>query len=728
MCTLQLRSVVFWLGIISLSTADHLDDILRSYDTLHSRDLDIHHVAKRSLDLENLFRSELSVEFCAFGSVFRLRLYQAKGLFSNKLIVAEVGENETVEIYLNENEFYTGFLNGESRDLKVFAYMEKENLVATFKTRNDTFFIEPSHGHLPESGNYTMIVYRLSDVKGFDVEMPENRVSYCSPPGMNDSFPVDAQSSTLFSAAAWHMAGRTEERRVKRDNGATNTVCSLMLVADYRFFDIIGQSSATITAKYMIGVLNRVNNIYTNTDFGNNYGPLGFEIEGILVHTSPTSTSNHYNMQTTTWDTSGLLNAFSRLSVNADWDKYCLAHLFTATAFANGVLGLAWVASDKVGSLGGICSPCSGDNCYNTGWSTSLNKFQNKLTTLEADLVTAHELGHGWGAQHDPDRTECSPSSSGNGKFIMYPYSVSGLDGNNNKFSPCSRTSIAAVLRNKKDSCFVAPRNSFCGNYRVEDGEDCDAGPDGRAGSDRCCDSQCRFVAGVNCSDANSDCCQNCTFAPPTKLCWKSNIDNYLSLSCRNDSYCTGTSITCPVTTQHDGTPCSNNGQCRNGTCQDVCEYSGLISCVCDDVSYSCVWCCKDSPNGTCRPNFMRTSNSSLNLGNGYPCKQGYCQSGKCVLSITTTSNRVWIFIQQLSVNELLLFMRNNLVLATVILTLIPYLVFCIIICVLDCKKQRKRKQQQAWLHKTNDQLTLDNKASHVTRVEGVISRRPQGQ
>jgi len=39
-------------------------------------------------------------------------------------------------------------------------------------------------------------------------------------------------------------------------------------------------------------------------------------------------------------------------------------------------------------------------------------------------------LGHGWGSQHDPDRTECSPSV--NGKFIMYAYSVSGREPNNN--------------------------------------------------------------------------------------------------------------------------------------------------------------------------------------------------------------------------------------------------------------------------------------------------------
>ena len=31
--------------------------------------------------------------------------------------------------------------------------------------------------------------------------------------------------------------------------------------------------------------------------------------------------------------------------------------------------------------------------------------------TREADLVTAHEFGHNWGSEHDPDVPECSASA-----------------------------------------------------------------------------------------------------------------------------------------------------------------------------------------------------------------------------------------------------------------------------------------------------------------------------
>lgn len=51
----------------------------------------------------------------------------------------------------------------------------------------------------------------------------------------------------------------------------------------------------------------------------------------------------------------------------------------------------------------------------------------------EADLVTTHELGHNFGAEHDPDNIDyCAPSDDQGGKYVMYPIAVSG-DHTNNK-------------------------------------------------------------------------------------------------------------------------------------------------------------------------------------------------------------------------------------------------------------------------------------------------------
>ena len=46
------------------------------------------------------------------------------------------------------------------------------------------------------------------------------------------------------------------------------------------------------------------------------------------------------------------------------------------------------------------------------GLSSSRNHYGQRVITREADLVTAHEFGHNWGSEHDPDSNECSPSAS----------------------------------------------------------------------------------------------------------------------------------------------------------------------------------------------------------------------------------------------------------------------------------------------------------------------------
>lgn len=39
----------------------------------------------------------------------------------------------------------------------------------------------------------------------------------------------------------------------------------------------------------------------------------------------------------------------------------------------------------------------------NSGLSSSRNHYGQRVITREADLVTAHEFGHNWGSEHDPD-------------------------------------------------------------------------------------------------------------------------------------------------------------------------------------------------------------------------------------------------------------------------------------------------------------------------------------
>ncbi|VDO51072.1 unnamed protein product [Onchocerca flexuosa] len=118
---------------------------------------------------------------------------------------------------------------------------------------------------------------------------------------------------------------------------------------------------------------------------------------------------------------------------------------------------------------------------YNTALSSAKATHGGTVVSREADIVTAHELGHNWGATHDDLSQECSPPYSSGGSYIMNTFSVSGYDENNNRFSPCSRRLIGKVLSKKANICFEPEMSAFCGNGKVENdtngfAEECDVG------------------------------------------------------------------------------------------------------------------------------------------------------------------------------------------------------------------------------------------------------------
>ena len=65
--------------------------------------------------------------------------------------------------------------------------------------------------------------------------------------------------------------------------------------------------------------------------------------------------------------------------------------------------------------------------------------------------------------QHDPETAECSPGGT-NGNYIMYARATSGDRPNNNKFSSCSKKSMADVMTAKargEDGCFIGKSSTI---------------------------------------------------------------------------------------------------------------------------------------------------------------------------------------------------------------------------------------------------------------------------
>ena len=132
-----------------------------------------------------------------------------------------------------------------------------------------------------------------------------------------------------------------------------------------------------------------------------------------------------------------------------DYTQYCLSYTFTARDFADGTLGLAWIASASSGTVGGVCQKPVTTNgvskSFNSGIVTIVS-YNSVVPSIVAQITFVHEVGHSFGSPHDTDGTSCAPGDSNGGNFIMNAHASSGLLANNRRFSTCSLSSMGLVV------------------------------------------------------------------------------------------------------------------------------------------------------------------------------------------------------------------------------------------------------------------------------------------
>uniref|UniRef100_UPI00398F4E7D disintegrin and metalloproteinase domain-containing protein 17-like isoform X2 n=1 Tax=Pristiophorus japonicus TaxID=55135 RepID=UPI00398F4E7D len=515
--------------------------------------------------------------------------------------------------------------------------------------------------------------------------------------GNEEEYPV--QWKNFFTGHVIEYIQRQKRQKIPLD--PEKNTCKMLVVADYRFFRHMGRSEESITINYLIELIDRVDDIYRNTSWNNaGFKGYGLQIEEIIVNKAPTKVASgqkHYNMvgsypdSKDAWEVKPLLEQFS-FDIAKSASKVCLAHLFTYQDFKHGTLGLAYVGSPKPRALGGICPtpydhPTMQKIIYlNTGL-TSTKNYGKTILTKEADLVTTHELGHNFGAEHDPDGHECAPTDDDGGKYVMYPIAVSGDQDNNKLFSNCSKRSIYQTLINKASKCFQKRNNKVCGNSRVDEGEQCDPGLL-HLNEDKCCTPQCQLKIDKNCSDKNSPCCKDCQFEKAGKKCQEA-----INATCKGESTCTGTDQFCPAPDNAaDETICVDMGKCSNGECIPFCEAErGLKSCACNETDDSCKVCCRDS--GICSP-YIDQNKQFLYLRKGKPCTVGFCDGhGKCEKQVQDVIERFWDFIEKLDINTFGKFLADNIVGSVIVFSLVFWIPLSILVHCVDKKLDQQYEE-----------------------------------
>ncbi|XP_036928148.1 disintegrin and metalloproteinase domain-containing protein 17a isoform X1 [Acanthopagrus latus] len=700
---------------------DELNSLLSDFEVLPVSGLQLHSVRKR--DVHTQSHLERLVSFRALQRQFKLYLTTNTGLFTDDfkaVFVDKRGRENNFDVQLQN--YFTGHVIGEENS-RVQAHIDGDEFSAHILTDEAEYNVEPLWRFTNSPVDGRLLVYRSEDIRNLSRIASPKVCGYVHAEA-KDLLP---QTARRYSEVEQEKENHHREKRQVHDH--KKNTCPLLLVADYRFFEHMGRGQESVTLNYLIELIDRVDDIYRNTTWDDEFKGYGVQIAQIIINkeaTKPPSHSDknwaHYNMKNSptgreVWDVKKLLEQFSSdIADNAS--TVCLAHLFTYQDFDEGTLGLAYVAPSKPQALGGLCPKpyyphhsIKKPSYLNTGL-TSTKNYGKTILTKEADLVTTHELGHNFGAEHDPDNIPyCAPSDDHGGKFVMYPIAVSGDHVNNKRFSNCSKISVGKTLRFKAPVCFKERNSKVCGNSRVEEGEECDPGLL-HINDDPCCSSDCKFKRNAQCSDRNSPCCRNCMFEQAGTRCQEA-----INATCKGISSCTGNSSQCPPPANAaDNTTCVDNGKCHNGECNPFCEaMQNLQSCACNETEHSCKVCCRGQ-DGTCSP-FVQDNGSFLFLRKGKPCTVGFCdEGGKCMKQVQDVIERLWDFIDKLDINTFGKFLADNIVGSVVVFSLIFWIPLSILVHCVD-KRLDQQYEEKCFYYPPSSQEMLSNLESASVRI-----------
>lgn len=148
-----------------------------------------------------------------------------------------------------------------------------------------------------------------------------------------------------------------------------------------------------------------------------------------------------------------------------------------------------------------------------------------------------------------------------------------------------------------------------------------------------------------------------------------------------------------------DGTECLEKGKCRLGKCVPYCETQNLQSCMCDTpAENACKRCCRKNLNATCFPVTPQDI-----LPDGTPCIHGFCNAGVCEKTIQDVVERFWDIIEDININKMLVILRDNVVLAVILVTSIVWVPASCVINYLDRKRLREEEEARGSRNRSRD-------------------------
>jgi hypothetical protein len=298
---------------------------------------------------------------------------------------------------------WRGHVRG-AEDTQVRLVLDGEKFAGIVVTPGETFFVESARNLKADSGAKEYVFYAESSVKDTGGEC-----------GTTLAERVGAEVESSGFAAA----------RVKSDDPtaaeafAPKPETEIATEADFEYFQSGGSNEAATNAD-ILDIFTQVDAIYE--------AQLGIHIHIVFQRVWTTNTDPY-----TLTDASAALNQF-RTTYNQSFTNVGqappsrdLTHMFTGKEFDGSTIGIAYISA--------VCvSPG-----FSYGISESKFNFPNTTSVAQRVAVTAHELGHNFGAGHTNDPVEIDKVPPGCSTSIMNA-SVQ----NTSEFCPFSRDQITS--------------------------------------------------------------------------------------------------------------------------------------------------------------------------------------------------------------------------------------------------------------------------------------------
>jgi hypothetical protein len=285
--------------------------------------------------------------------------------------------------------------------------VREDALEGIILTPGEWYFVEPMRNYDRSAVPSDIVVYRASDLQ------PE-AIGTC---GASLVDRIEGAERVLHSSGESHGLDFTQVT----ESTASIPVADVATEADYEYVTAMGGSSGANTS--ILEILNQVDGIYQSQ--------LAISLQVSYQHSWATAGDPY----TSTAPSSMLVEFKNYWEANLGTMTYDVAHMWTGKDMDGSVIGIAY--------LDVVC----GVRSYSYGVSQIFNSAPGKY------ILTAHEIGHNFGATHTDQATPVPANCS---NTIM-----NSMVGTGTNFCPFSKTEIAAHL-SQYSSCMATTSTGNC--------------------------------------------------------------------------------------------------------------------------------------------------------------------------------------------------------------------------------------------------------------------------